>query len=116
MEAMLWAFLQTVSHHALQRWRNLAAGLSRLRRLCIQNRVHRLDRRIALERSLARQHLVENGAEGEDVRAMIGLLPAHLLRRHIADSAQHHARIGKLLLRRRFSVNYTANVWRLQLC
>ena len=60
-----------------------------LRRLLLQDRGHRLDRGVAPERPPAGEHLVEHGAEREDVRAVVDGLPAHLLRRHVPDRPQH---------------------------
>ena len=63
-----------------------------VRRVFPQDRVHRLGGRVAAERALARQHLVEDRAEREDVGARVGGLAAHLLGRHVAERAQHDAR------------------------
>ena len=42
-----------------------------------------------MERALARQHLVEDGAEGKMSERGSARLPAHLLGRHVADRAHH---------------------------
>ena len=68
-----------------------------LRRIRLQNRVHRLDRRRAGERAFGGQHLVEHRAEREDVGARVGLLPADLLGRHVAERAHHDAGLGQRL-------------------
>ena len=50
-----------------------------LRRILFQDRVHRLDVRIAAEGPPAGQHLVQDCAEGKDVGAMVEWLGADLL-------------------------------------
>ena len=42
----------------------------------LQDRRHRVGGRVAVERALAREHLVEDRAEGEDVAARVGRLAA----------------------------------------
>ncbi len=49
------------------------------------------------ERALSREHLVENGPEGEDVAARVGRAAPCLLRRHVRDRAQQHAGGCRLL-------------------
>ena len=51
--------------------------------------VHRVEGGFALERKLRGDHLVEDGAEGEDVAAAVELLPASLLGAHVAERAHH---------------------------
>ena len=47
-----------------------------------------------------RQHLVEHGAERKHVGAMIDGQAAHLLRRHVAERAEHDAGVGRHARRR----------------
>jgi len=86
--------LQAVRDHLLDRRRHLRTGRRELRRLVPENRVHRLDGRIAAEGPLAAEHLVEDDAEAEDVRAMVDGEPTYLFRRHVADCTEHLARVG----------------------
>ena len=86
--------LQTAIDDAHERGRNLALGGRQVRRMVLDDGRHRVHRGLAVERALAREHLVEHGAERKDVRAMIGRHAAHLLGRHVADRAEHHARQG----------------------
>ena len=53
---------------------------------------HRVSGGLSRERALAGQHLVEHGAEGEHVGALIDLLSAYLLWRHVAEVPEDHAR------------------------
>ena len=60
----------------------------------LQDRRHRVARRVALERLLAGEQLVEDRAEGEDVRAVVDRQPADLLGRHVAHRAHDRAGLG----------------------
>ena len=64
------------------------------RRIRLEDRAHRLDRRVRLERLPPGEHLVEDDAEREDVGAMIDRLRADLLGRHVGRRAEHHAGLG----------------------
>ena len=48
-----------------------------------------------LERACAGQHLIEHGAECEQVGAPVYGFAAHLLGCHVADRAHHHAWFGR---------------------
>ena len=63
------------------------------RRVLAQDRVQRLDGAVAREGLAARQHLVEDRAEGEDVAAAVDRLSTHLLGGHVADGAHHAPRL-----------------------
>ena len=91
LKALVGALLETVADDLDELGRQGAAALAKMRRLLVEDRHHRLDRRGALEGAATRQHLVEDGAEGEDVGAVVGRLAAHLLGRHVTDGAEHHA-------------------------
>ena len=64
-------------------------------RIVLENRGHPLDRRIAAEGGTAREHLVEDRAEREDVGAVVGGFATHLLRGHVAGRSQHEAGAGR---------------------
>ena len=65
--------------------------LREIRRLLRQDRRDRVGRRVAAERALPREHLVEDRPEREDVGPAVGGLAAHLLRRHVAHRAEDDA-------------------------
>jgi hypothetical protein len=51
-------------------------------------------RRIAAERRLAREHVVQDGAERIDIAALVDVVPASLLRGHVAQRAHDRAGLG----------------------
>ena len=83
--------LQAVQHEPFERRRDVAVRLGEGGRVFPEDGRERVGRRLAAKGAAPRQHLVEHGAEREDVGAVIHLLPAHLLRRHVADSPHHRA-------------------------
>jgi hypothetical protein len=56
-----------------------------------QHRGNRVGRGVALERPMARDHLVDDDAERPDVRALVHGEAARLLRRHVGGRAEHDA-------------------------
>ena len=94
VEALLGILLEAVPHDAVEARRDVLVGRREVRRVLPQDGRHRLRRRLAVEGARARDHLVENGAEREDVRARIGLLSLDLLGRHVAERAEHDAGLG----------------------
>ena len=96
LKTLLRTFLETTIHHPLQSRGRSCRDLRNGRRILIQDCRHGFRRSRFTERLLARYHLIEDGAEGEDVRAVVGGLSAHLLGRHIAGGAHHHAWLGAL--------------------
>ena len=44
------------------------------------------------------RHLVEHGAEGEQIGALVEFFAARLLRRHVGDGAEHQAGAGEVLV------------------
>jgi hypothetical protein len=83
-----------VVHDTLERSRHRVTERRERRRLLAQDRRHRLGAGGAFERPLAREHLEEHDAEGEDVRPVVHRVAANLLGRHVADRAHHHAGLG----------------------
>ena len=79
LEALRGILLEAAAGDSLERRRDGAGR--QLRRIVLEHRVHRLDRGgAARTRGVPDEHLVEHGAEREDVAAMVGGLAAHLLR------------------------------------
>jgi hypothetical protein len=92
LEALLRPLLQAVPHHPVEARGHRPAALDELGRLLLEDRVQRLHRARALERAPAREHLVEDRPQGEDVGAVVDGLAPHLLRRHVAHRPDHRAR------------------------
>ena len=95
-ESLVGALLQATPDDALESGRNLALRPRQLSGLVLQDRVQGLHRGAPLESATATQHLVEDGAEGEDVGACVRRLTAHLLGGHVADRPQNRTWIGPL--------------------
>ena len=94
VEAFLRPFLEAVAKDALDRGRERSARLGESSRVPLGDRRHRLRRRLAAERTVTREHLVQDRAERKDVRAVVRRPAAHLLGRHVADGAHHRAWFG----------------------
>src|ERR1017187_7961806 len=60
-------FLETMTDDALQRRRHIAVRLGEIRRLLFENGAHGFDGGLAVERALARDHLIEDRAERENI-------------------------------------------------
>jgi hypothetical protein len=84
-----------VPDDAIQRGREIRAGRRQVGRIFLQDRVQRLDGRLARKRPRARQHLVEHDAEREQIRATIHLLAANLFRGHVPGGAEDDASRGR---------------------
>ena len=91
VETLLGILLDAMPHDALETRRDALVRDGKIRRFFPEDRRHRLGRRVAAERSLAREHLVEDGTEGKDVRPGVGGLAFHLLGRHVTERAHHDA-------------------------
>ena len=85
-----------------RQWRTMRSSARReilvrqreIGRVFPQDRGHRVRGGVAVERAVAREHLVEDRAEGEEVAAGVGRPSAHLLGRHVADRAEDDSRLG----------------------
>src|SRR6266700_1248361 len=64
------------------------------RRFLINDFVERVNCRLALERTLAREHFIENHPKRKDIRAMIEYAPGSLLRRHVRYRPADYPRLG----------------------
>ncbi len=91
VEALLGVLLEAVADDPLEAGRDVLVGDGEIRRVFLQDRRHRVGRRVAVEGALAREHLVEDRAEGEDVAARVGGPAADLLGRHVAERAHDDA-------------------------
>ena len=109
LEPFLAILLQAVPDDAIEREGEVPPRLGERRRFLPEDRRHRVARRLLPERPLAREQLVEDRPEREDVRAVIHGKPAHLLGRHVPDRPHHgpglrvpgHGRSARLFARRR---------------
>lgn len=95
LEALLRALLEAAPQDALDARREHTLRARLLQRVQLQDRDHRLGRAVALERPAPEEHLVEDGAEGEDVGAMVGGQAAELFGGHVSDRADERARRGR---------------------
>ena len=69
--------------------------LRQISRILASDGGHGFSSRLPRKRPLAAQHFVQHRAEAEDIAAGVRLLPAHLLRRHVAHGAHHRAGVGR---------------------
>src|SRR5690349_24763394 len=83
-----------MAHDALQCGRDRSRVPDKLRRIFVQDGGHRLRAGVPIERTLPLEHFVENAADTENIRAMLGGLALHPLRRHVSHRTQYLADIG----------------------
>ena len=85
MKALCRILFQAVPHNTFHRWRNIEGSFREFRRFLFEDRAHGIGCCFTMKCAFSGDHLVNNGAEGEDVRASICVFPSDLLRGHIAD-------------------------------
>ena len=103
---MIPVLLQTMLDEAVESRGNVPPRLRQLRRLVSHDCRHRLGVRVSLERLLAREQLVEDRPEREDVRAVIDRESLHLFGRHVARGP--HDRAGLRVARARWRARLLA--------
>ena len=94
LESILLVLLETPPHDGHGHRRQAGVERERIRGFRMHHGVHRLEWRLALKRALAGEHLVQHGAEREDVGAVIDRLASHLLGRHVAGRAVNSCRLA----------------------
>ena len=94
LEPVVRPLLQTSADDTLHRRRDLVRQGGQVRRLVPKDGGQGLRGAVSPEGMLAGEHLVEHGAEREDVRAGVSGMTLRLLRRHVAHRAHHRSRTG----------------------
>jgi hypothetical protein len=100
----LVASLAVLLHAAVEQANELRRQrrrLGRQLRLVAEDRGQTLERRLATEGAPPRQHLEEHRPQREQIAPGIGLLAGRLFGRHVADRAEHCARLRMEAERRR---------------
>ena len=85
LEPPFGVLLEAVTHEPLEAGVDVLVRDGKVGRVLLQDRRHRLAGRVAPERALAREHLVQDHAESEDVASSIGGLGLDLLGRYVAE-------------------------------
>ncbi len=70
----------------------LGEGSGQLGRVLLQDRIHRVDSRVAHKGLFPRENLVKDCPEGEDVGSVVNDQSPHLFGRRVADRAQDGSR------------------------
>ncbi len=81
-------------HDAFERRRNHPDARGQFLRFLVQNRGHGFRASGTFECALPANHFVQNTSVAENIGKLIRWLAPDLLRRHVADGAQHHAGIS----------------------
>lgn len=89
---MLGISFETSPHNPVERWSYRTARLVQIRGILLENGRRDLDGRLAVERSSAPQHFVQDDAEGEHIRPVIGRLPTQQFGRQITDRPHDQVR------------------------
>ena len=87
----LAALLQTAADDPVHFQRDLRGQVGRV---VIEDRGARLDRRLALEGTLSGEHFIQDSSRAEDVRAVVRLAAADLLRGHVLDGSENWPQVG----------------------
>ena len=88
-EALLRGLRQTSADHSLKGVRRIGTSGGQRRRLVTEDGRQGLDGRRALERALAGEHLVDDGAERELVGSEVDVPSRRLLGGHVADGSEN---------------------------
>jgi hypothetical protein len=98
--ALVRALLEAVADDALERGRDRPVRRQEVRRLFLEDCRHGVGGRVAAEGPAAREHLVEDRAEAEEVGSVVRGQAAELLGRHVPERPQDGPRLRALRLRR----------------
>src|SRR5579859_4869394 len=85
--AEIAVFLKALGDDAFEFWREIGIQAHRRGGSCVENGLEDDARAFTAEGKSACRHLVEDGAEREQVSASVEFLGADLLGRHIGDGA-----------------------------
>ncbi len=91
--ALFRRLLQRAGDHAAQRQRQVGPQRIERRRVGVGDLVDDADHRVALERQVPGEHLVEHDARRKQVRARIDGKTLDLLGRHVVGRSQHRAHL-----------------------
>ena len=96
LETLLRRLLDAAPDDRVEGRRDVPPRRGELGRRLVQDRGHRVRGRVLLERPPARQQLVEDRPEREDVRAVIDGVAPHLLGGHVARRSHDGAGLGEI--------------------
>src|ERR1700733_5351494 len=95
--AQVAVLLQSLVDDLFQFRRQIGIQTNRRNRRALENGIESDAGTFAAKWQLSGGHFVENDSEGEEIRARIQLLRAHLLRRHVGDRAECAARASEMV-------------------
>jgi hypothetical protein len=84
-----------VADDSLDAGRDVPVGHRQIKRIFFQNRRHGLAGRVAAKRAMAREHLVEDRPQREDVASRVGGFRLDLLGRHVPERSHDDAWLGR---------------------
>ena len=91
--------LERLHHHGAQLLGDVRVDPGRVGDLALLHRAQHGQLRVPIEQPASGEHLPEDDAQREDVRARVHVLAARLLGRHVRELALEHARRGQLVAR-----------------